>query len=154
MKDCNNIHNLGEIDIVYKYASSIENRPKIESSRDAVEVFKQLYITEKLGIQEQFIVLFLNRASKVIGSCNLFMGGTTSTVVDTKIVVAMALKLLATSIVISHNHPSGNLKASNEDMVATSKMKEALELFDMKLLDHIIVAPDLNYMSFSDDGIL
>ena len=149
-----NINNLGEVDVIYKYTSSMENRPCINDADDALVLLKDLYNINKLGVQEQFLVLFLNRANCVIGCSNLFVGGLTSTVVDIKIVLAMALKLLASSILISHNHPSGRLIPSEEDKNLTKKMQSALTLMDMKLLDHIIVGPDYSYLSFANDGIL
>lgn len=149
-----NINNLGEVDVVYRYDSSMENRPYIKDADDALNVLRGLYIEEKLGVQEQFVVVFLNRANQVIGSSNLFLGGLTGTIVDTRIVLAMALKLLASSILISHNHPSGKLQPSEEDKIITSKMKAALEFMDIKLLDHIIISPTFSYVSFVNDGYI
>jgi DNA repair protein RadC len=75
-------------------------------------------------------------------------------VVDIRIILAAALKLLATGVLIAHNHPSGNLKPSSEDIKITKKLKGALELMDIVLLDHIILCPEHHYLSMSEEGIL
>ena len=81
-------------------------------------------------------------------------GGITGTLVDLRILFAVALKTLAISIIISHNHPSGILRPSHSDIILTNKIKKASELLDIKLLDHIIITPSQEYFSFADDGIL
>lgn len=149
-----NTSELGEISIGYIYLSSIENRPKITDTKEAYDVCKLLIDADKIGIQEQFVVIYLNNSNVVIGSCNAFTGGLTGTVVDIKIIVATALKLMATSVIICHNHPSGNTKPSNQDITLTKKIKSALELMDMKLIDHIIVTPFDTYSSFIQEGLL
>ena len=149
-----NTSELGEISIGYKYLSSIENRPKITDTKEAYDVCKLLIDADKIGIQEQFVVIYLNNSNVVIGSCNAFTGGLTGTVVDIKIIVATALKLMATSVIICHNHPSGNTKPSNQDITLTKKIKSALELMDMTLIDHIIVTPFDTYSSFIQEGLL
>lgn len=149
-----NTSELGEISIGYKYLSSIENRPKITDTKEAYDVCKLLIDADKIGIQEQFVIIYLNNSNVVIGSCNAFTGGHTGTVVDIKIIVATALKLMATSVIICHNHPSGNTKPSNQDITLTKKIKSALEFMDMKLIDHIIVTPFDTYSSFIQEGLL
>jgi DNA repair protein RadC len=98
--------------------------------------------------------MFLNRASKPIGAIPLFKGGLSSTIVDCKLIFATALKSLASSIIISHNHPSGNLTPSTEDNRITQKIKEGCQLLDLSLLDHVILTPDDKYFSYADEGIL
>jgi DNA repair protein RadC len=149
-----NMNNLGEVDVIYKYQSSLADRPSIKNSSDAISVLKELYNHNRIGLQEQFIVVYVNRANKVIGCTNLFCGGSTSTVVDLKIILALGLKLMASGVLISHNHPSGNLTASEEDIKLTKKIKQALVLMDMILLDHIIVDPNYKFISFAEEGII
>lgn len=143
---------IGELDVVYKYKADKKNRPIIRSSNDAIQVIEKLFKVDKLGLQEQFVVVFLNRANRVIGSAHLFSGGITSTVVDIRIVVATALRLLSSAIIVAHNHPSGNLSQSVEDKKLTQKLKEALDLMEIKLLDHIILGQEQEYYSFADTG--
>lgn len=154
MEKQSNISNLGELDVIYKYQNSLSDRPTIKTSDDAILILKDLYSFEKLGLQEQFVVIFVNRSNTVIGCTNLFSGGISGTVVDVKIVIAMALKLMATSILISHNHPSGNLAPSEQDIKLTKKIKAALEFMDMSLVDHLIVSPEFKFLSFVNEGLL
>jgi DNA repair protein RadC len=149
-----NTSELGEISIGYKYLSSIENRPKITDTIEAYRICKLLIDADKIGIQEQFVILYLNNSNVVIGSCNAFTGGLTGTVVDVKIVVATALKLMTSGVIICHNHPSGNTKPSTQDIALTKKIKSALEFMDMKLIDHIIITPFDTYTSFTQEGLL
>lgn len=154
MKQLNNLNNLGELDVVYKYRSKLSDRPKILNSNDSVTVLKRLFNKDKIGMQEQFVVIYLNRSNHVIGCSNLFIGGIGSMTIETRIIVSLGLKLLASGVIISHNHPSGNLEPSKEDLNITNKIKLALELLDMKLLDHIIVTPDFRFKSFVNEGLL
>ena len=98
-------------------------------------------------------VLFLNRANKALGFYEASTGGSTATVVDSKLVFIAALKAHACGIIISHNHPSGNLTPSNEDLQLTSKLKQAGTLLDIKLLDHVIFSSE-GFYSFADEGLL
>ena len=149
-----NISNLGEVTVGYKYKSSIKGRPQIKTSNDAYKTVLLVYDDTKIGLQEQFIILYLNNSNTLIGCCNAFTGALTSTVVDVRIILASALKLMATGIIISHNHPSGMLKASESDIQLTKKLSKALEAIDIKLLDHIIVSPFSGFLSFKDEGII
>jgi DNA repair protein RadC len=147
-----NISNLGEFNVEYIYHSNLNNRPCIKSSQDAYEIVKLLYDMKKIGLQEQIVVLFLNNNNTVIGSCNLSSGTLTSAIVDIRLILASALKLMATGLIISHNHPSGKMIASEQDKQLTKKLNTALEQCDIKLLDHIIVSPFDEYLSLKDEG--
>lgn len=102
---------------------------------------------------EVFAVVYLNKANKINHFEIISKGGMTGTVADPRIILKKALENEATSIVLSHNHPSGNLKPSRADEELTDKIKEASKYFDIKVLDHIIVSED-GYFSFADEGIL
>ncbi len=102
---------------------------------------------------EVFAVLFLNQANKVNHLEIISRGGITGTVVDSRIILQKALEHRATSIVLSHNHPSGNLKPSRADEALTAKITEAAKLFDIRVIDHVIVSED-GYYSFADDGAM
>jgi DNA repair protein RadC len=154
MEKQKNMSNLGEIEVSYRYDNALADRPIIKSAEDAIDVLKNLYHLERIGLQEQFVIVFLNRANKVIGSSNLFVGGLTGTVVDIKLVLAIGLKLMASSIIISHNHPSGNIKPSEEDKKITNKLCDASKLLEIQLLDHLVVTPDMKYFSFANEGLL
>lgn len=98
------------------------------------------------------MVLYLNRANKVIGSYELSKGGITATIADIRIILSVALKTLATGLILAHNHPSGNLKPSEADVCLTNKIKEAAKLMDIQVLDHLILVEG-GYFSFSDEEI-
>ena len=103
-------------------------------------------------MHEQFVVIYLNHANMVIGTINLFTGTTRGIMIDNKIVVGIAINLMASSVIISHNHPSGSLKPSESDLKLTRSMGEALELMSIKLLDHLIISPDEEYLSLVENG--
>lgn len=102
---------------------------------------------------EVFAVVYLNRANKINHFEIISKGGMTGTIADPRIILKKALENEATSVVLCHNHPSGNLKPSRADEELTTKIKEAAKYFDIKVLDHIIVSED-GYFSFADEGIL
>jgi DNA repair protein RadC len=107
-----------------------------------------------MGVREEFVVLYLNRANHVIGSYCEFKGGITGVAVDIRLIFTVALKCLAVSIIVAHNHPSGILTPSKEDLDLTSKVKEAGSFLDILLLDHLIVNNKGEYYSFADNGTL
>lgn len=124
--------------------------PKILSSRD---VYNQLeYIFRDLA-HEEFWVMYLNRSNKIIAKKCLSKGGISGTVADIKIILKEAVDNLASGVVLSHNHPSGNMSPSQEDISLTHKCRDACIMLDIKLLDHLIIHENY-YYSFSDNGIL
>lgn len=124
------------------------NRFEVKSSKDAFDLMKP--ILEDLEV-EQFWVLYLNNANKVLSKSKISQGGLTATVVDVRMILKQALELNATGIILCHNHPSGTLTASKADYAITEKVKVAAKLMDIQLLDHIIVT-DQSYFSFADLG--
>ncbi len=132
-----------------KLAEANEN-PQVRSSADVFNIFHPLL--EDLP-HEEFWILFLNRANKVINRMKISQGGVSGTVTDVRIVLKNAVEYLASGIVICHNHPSGNNTPSEADIKITRKIKEAGELMDIQLLDHIIICGK-DYYSFADSGML
>ena len=122
----------------------------IQSSKDIANYLKAQLEYKK---HEVFAVVFLNRANKINHYEIISEGGITGTVADPRIILKKALEHDAVSIVLCHNHPSGNLKPSRQDQELTHKIKEASGFFDIKVLDHIIVSEE-GYYSFADDGLL
>jgi DNA repair protein RadC len=102
---------------------------------------------------EEFWLLMLNRANRVIGKFKVSQGGLAGTVIDTRIILKKALDNLACSIIVCHNHPSGNHQPSDADVKITEKLKRAAEMLEIKLLDHVIVT-DKSYFSFADEGLI
>lgn len=128
----------------------------IESIIDSKEEFKAERIIdgkERLVTPEEFKVLLLNRAHKVIGVVNASQGGFCGTVADVKLIFGAALKAATSAIILAHNHPSGNLKPSEADIRLTKKMKEAGQLLELPVLDHLIVTAE-GYYSFADEGLM
>ncbi len=126
------------------------DKPIVQSSKDIAQYLRAVL---KDFTYEVFAVVFLNRANKINHFEIISRGGITGTVADPRIILKKALEEDATSIVLSHNHPSGSLKPSNADEELTKKIKEAAKFFDIKVLDHIIVSEE-GYYSFSDEGML
>jgi len=108
---------------------------------------------DKINFQEQFYILLLNTASKVIGISQIAAGGKSVTVADPKLIFSVALKGQATSIILAHNHPSENLKPSEEDLRLTRKMVEVGKLLELNVFDHLIVTRNRFY-SFADEGLM
>ena len=125
-------------------------KPGIRSSKDAYEIIQSLVGDSNY---EQFWVLLLNRANKLIRSECISQGGIAGTVADPKRIYKLALEHNASFIILAHNHPSGNLNPSEEDIKVTRKMKQAGEALDIRVIDHII-AGENDYYSFADIGIL
>ncbi len=125
-------------------------KPKIGSSKDAYDVIKGSLIDLQ---HEEFWVLYLNRANRVILKKKISEGGVSGTVADPKIIYKSALENLASGIIVVHNHPSGNLTASQQDIALTKKLKEGAKALEIQLLDHLIIAGN-TYFSFADEGML
>jgi len=127
-----------------------EEIPQIRSSKDVADIFKPLLSDLQ---HEEFWILFLNRSNKVINRMKLSQGGISGTVTDIRIVMKNAVECLASGIIVCHNHPSGNLNPSESDSKITQKIKDAGNLMDIQLLDHLIIS-DKDYYSFADNGML
>lgn len=126
------------------------NNQKITSSRTVFEIM----LPELLDVDhEQFWIILVNRANKIIKKARISQGGVSGTVADPKIIFKMALEQLASGLILVHNHPSGNLTPSQADKELTAKIQQGSHLFDMKVLDHLIIGGQ-NYFSFADEGML
>lgn len=130
--------------------SDIKDKPQIRSSRDAYDAIAPLVMDLQ---HEEFWILMLNRANKVVKRVKISLGGVAGTVVDAKIIFKKALELPASALVLCHNHPSGNLRPSGADIEITKKIKAAGELLDINILDHLIVS-EMGYFSFADEGMM
>jgi DNA repair protein RadC len=144
---------VAEVELVYRSKVKASDRPLISSSSDAYDLLKELWEEGKMDLVEQFKVLFLNRANRVLCLYNVSSGGITGTVADPRLIYTAALKVNAVSIVLSHNHPSGSLKPSRQDEELTQKIKSAGSFLDIKVLDHVILSSE-GYYSFADEGLL
>ena len=130
--------------------SDPEEKPRISASRDCFEILK----AHLQDIHhEEFWILLLNRANRLIKKYQISQGGVAGTVADPKIIFKLAVSELASGIILAHNHPSGNLTASQADIDLTKKIREAGKLLEIQVLDHLIVAGQ-KYFSFADEGML
>ncbi len=145
------LYHVAEIELVYKTKVKASERPQIKTSSDAYQVLKQSWDENKIEFVEQFKVMLLNRANKVLGIYELSTGGISGTVADIRLIFAASIKCNASSIVLAHNHPSSNTKPSDADTLLTHRIKEAGKLLDIKVIDHIIVTIE-SYYSFADQG--
>ena len=149
------LNNVSEIDIVYKRKVNckVTERPLIKSSSDVYEILLHYWDQDKIDLLEEFKVLFLNRSNRVLQIYNVSSGGITGTVADPRLILAVALKVGACSMMLAHNHPSTSLKPSKADEELTNKIKYAAQFHDIKVLDHVIVSSE-GYYSFADEGVL
>lgn len=138
-------------EIRVSYSSGNNDKIKINSSKDSYELLKSCWLMNTIELQEEFKILLLNRNHQVLGIYPLSKGGVSGVVVDAKLIFSVALKCNASSIIIAHNHPSGNLKPSEADLRLTKKLKEAGNYLDVKVLDHIILSKE-GYYSFVDES--
>ncbi len=145
---------VNEIKVSYKEHIPASFWQKINSSQDAAKLLFEHWDKDTIGLHETFKVLLLNNSNKVKGIYELSKGGITGTMVDIRILFAIVLKSLSVGIILSHCHPSGKLKPSEADKSITEKIKQAGQLLDVKILDHLIIAPNSEYYSFADNGIL
>ena len=128
-------------------------KAKISSSSDADAYFRLVWHGD-LDVREALYALFLNRANNVSGYSLISMGGVVGTIIDVRLIAKSALDYLASAIIIAHNHPSGNLSPSEADRNITEKIKNAVTLLEMALLDHLVITPNDGYFSFADEGII
>lgn len=144
---------VNEIKISYR-EHRISEAPQLTSSRDVAALLHHNWDADTLALKESFKILLLNNSNRVKGTYQVSDGGITGTVVDLRILFAVVLKTLSVAIILAHNHPSGNLKPSQPDKQLTQKIKRAAALFDIKVLDHLIIVPNGDYFSFADNGML
>jgi DNA repair protein RadC len=125
----------------------------ITSPEKMVEVMRSIFDADTILWTEEVIMVCLNRANDVVGYYKVSSGGFSGTVLDPRVVMTIALNNASSSIILAHNHPSGNLKPSEGDKSITEKVKNACAFFDMKLLDHLIIT-DESYFSFNEGGLI
>lgn len=141
-------------EITLKYKTGNIKKVKIRCSRDVADYLRLMYDADTLEISESAIVVFLNRANNSIGWIKISQGGISGTVMDVRLILATALKCGASGLILSHNHPSGNLDPSEADSKLTQRIKQSCELMEIQLLDHVILVPGEDYYSYADNGML
>lgn len=142
-----------EIELIYKTKVKASERPIIKSSHECYQLFRHQWDDNKLEFVEQFKIALLNNACRVLGIYVVSSGSSTGTIADPKLIFAAALIANAISVILIHNHPSGNLAPSEADKALTRKLVSAGDFLDIKVLDHLIISPE-GYYSFADEGLL
>ena len=127
-----------EIKLQYNNKMSVQDAPKITKSDEAVEVFRS-YMKDDLVYREVVYAMLLNRNNRVKGIFKVSEGGITASIIDVRLLMAVALKTLSSGIILAHNHPSGNCLASEQDLKTTKSLKRACEFMSIDFLDHIII---------------
>lgn len=149
--DLKGAFNVSEIQITYRTKLKAEDRPMISNSRFAYQAFMQSWDRNTIEVQEQFKLLFLDQGNRAIGISILGLGGISGCIGDLRLAFATAIKVRASGMILAHNHPSGNLKASKNDVLLTSNFTKAGSYLGIPVLDHLIVSKD-GYRSLADEG--
>lgn len=147
-----NKFNIREVEIHYSRPNYEENIKVIRSS-DAAILLRQFADSNRIDFKEFFWVILLSQSQQVLGIGELSVGTTTSTAVNTKEIFQLALKGNAPNIIVGHNHPSGNVQPSEQDISLTQKIISFAKLVDITLLDHIIISSD-GHFSFADNRLI
>lgn len=141
---------INEIQLKYK---PLKQPYTIKCSQDAYKLLMDNWDLDTIQMFEEFKIILMDRSNTVIGIRTISKGGTSGTVVDAKLIFSIALKALACSIILAHNHPSGQVNPSKADEKLTTKVSEGGKLIDVAVLDHLIVT-SMQYYSFADEGLL
>ncbi|WP_316799713.1 JAB domain-containing protein [Pedobacter frigidisoli] len=144
---------VSEIEISYRPAFRLSEKPKITSSNAAYGILDQSWDHNKMELLEEFKVILLNRQNRVLGILHVAQGGFSEVMVDPKVVFSAALKACASGIILAHNHPGSELRPSEADVYLTRKMVDGGKLLGIGIFDHIIISA-YGYYSFLDEGML
>ena len=144
---------LSEVKLSYKTKIPASQRPQITSPERAVELLRSVWEEGQLELREEFLVLLLDNAKQCLGWSKISSGGATATIVDPAAVLRVALVTNAQSIILAHNHPSGNLDASRADIELTDRIVKAGKMLGVEVSDHILLTAE-GYKSFREGRLL
>jgi len=144
---------VAEVKLSYSTKIKSSERLKVGSGYEAYCILKSVWDEGTIELIEEFKIILLNRSNRVLGIVNLASGGMASCVIDPKLIFVSAIKSGASAVILAHNHPSGNIKPSSEDISLTRKIKEGGKLLDITVLDHIIVTSE-DFTSLADEGLM
>ncbi len=144
---------VAEVQLTYKNRIPCKDRQQITGSETAYHIVKAQFPDETIDYRESFKVIYMNRSNHVLGCLTVSEGGPCSTAVDVKLILQGALLTNASGVILAHNHPSGNLKPSEPDKIMTERIRKALTVMEVNLLDHLIVTKE-SYFSFVDEGVM
>lgn len=148
-----NLFTVSEVKLSYKQKQKASERPLVQSSHDTYKLLMKIYDIDTIEYRESMKLVLLNRANKVLGVYNLSEGGIDGTYCDVRQILQIALLSNASGVILSHNHPSGNISPSIADKRLTTAVKQACDIMNIRLLDHLIVAPE-SFYSFTDEGLI
>jgi DNA repair protein RadC len=138
----NNCYKAAEVKLMYMTDVKASERIRIKNSEDAAVVFFDSWDFHAIEHTEEVKMIMLNRANKVLGVASISKGGLSGSVIDTRVILQYAIKSNSCAVILAHNHPSGNLEASDADRRITQNVREALKLIEIQLLDHLILNKD------------
>lgn len=144
---------VNEISLVYNRTFTLSDRPVVNSAKRAADLLREFWDLDKIDLQEQFRILLLSPSGLLLGTYECSTGGISMTIADPRLIFTCALKANARSIIIAHNHPSGNLKPSEADIKLTRKLIEGGKLLEIVIADHIIITSE-GYLSLAEEGLL
>lgn len=144
-------HSFEEVRLIYRNKVKAENRPKISEARDAYNIFLQIWDHDQINLVEEGKLLLLDHKMRLMSVANIGMGGMTSVIIDLRMIFSIALKRRSNNIILAHNHPSGGLEPSTADLTLTRRVRDAGELLNIHLQDHLIVT-DAGFHAIISEG--
>jgi len=148
--DFTKLYKAAEVKLTYVTQERVSHRIPIKSAEDAACLFFMVWDITTIEHIEEVKMILLNRANQVLGVVHLSKGGVTGSIIDTRVILQYAIKANASAVILAHNHPSGNLEASEADIKITSRVRDALDMVDINLLDHLILNKDEEYSAIDD----
>jgi len=142
---------VSEVIVAYRPKFKASERLKVRNANEAYEIFINQWDKDTIELLEEFKIMLLDRGKRVLGIARISVGGIEQTIVDPKVIFAIALKSKASSIILGHNHPSGNIQASLTDNRITEKLRDGGKLLDIEVCDHLIITKE-GYFSFAENG--
>lgn len=146
-------NNVCEVELIYRTKLKPSQRPQLNQPESVYEFLHENWDQDKIHLLEQAKAIYMNRANRVLGLLELSSGGISGTIIDPRTLFAAALKMNASCLILAHNHPSGTLLPSEQDIELTRKLNEAGSLLSIKIIDHLIITSE-GYYSFSESGLL
>jgi DNA repair protein RadC len=146
-------YQVAEIEISYRPKFKVAERPKITSSDGAFKILLSSWDAGRIELLEEFKVVMLSSQNRVLGVVDISRGGFSDVIADPKVIFSIALKSCASSLIVSHNHPSGELRPSASDIALTSKLVSGGQILGITVHDHLIVSP-YGYFSFRDQEMM
>lgn len=151
--DLPSLFQVTEVELVYRNKVAPKDRQQVANSPDAFEILLNSWDLNKIELVEQFKILLLDQSNRCLGISEISQGGIASCAVDPRIVFSTALKTKASSMILAHNHPSGNLTPSAADIQLTKQLVKGGQLLEIKVQDHLVLTPR-DYYSMQDEGVM